>query len=78
MLFIFHSSQGSKSTSFVIVTDYRLSGLGSIHNSGRRFFSNPQLPEELWGLPSHLLVNTGDSFPRSKAAEAWGSSLILF
>jgi hypothetical protein len=41
-------------SSVVIATGYRLDGQGSIPSRGKRFFSSPQHPDQLWGLPSLL------------------------
>jgi hypothetical protein len=56
-----HSSLG-------IATGYELDGQGSILCKGKRYFSSPQQPDQLWGhLPSYPM-GTGSSLPKGKAA----------
>jgi hypothetical protein len=45
-----------RNSSVGIATGYGLDGCGSIHDSGKRFFSSPQRQARLWG-PRSLLYN---------------------
>jgi hypothetical protein len=38
---------------------YRLSGRGSIPGSRKIFFSSPECPYRLWGLPNFLSIGIG-------------------
>jgi hypothetical protein len=44
----------SRNSSDGIATGYRLDCLGSIPGRGKRFFSSPRCPDQLWGPPSLL------------------------
>jgi hypothetical protein len=55
-----------------IATGYGLDdwGVGVRVPDGSRIFSSLNRPQRLWG-PPNLLMGTGGSFPRGKAAGAW-------
>jgi hypothetical protein len=59
--------------SVCIAKGYRLDGRGSVPGKGKRFFSTPQSPDQIWGAgsgfhPVSYRMGTLGSFPRGKAA----------